>query len=160
MVMVMVMVMVVKFENADNTDVPSGNIDSLSSYPPPLPHVWTSKWHQVKTQRQIDQLSGKVQVYVSPNENLCQVRDQVNESTAKKHIFRKGDNSRAVAEMSEASFSFLFPNKFLPSGRAGLCLLVTFACCQHCKCGSFDPWGPQGAIFLNSHWFCVLFSVL
>jgi len=28
-----------------------------------------------------------------------QVRDQVNESTAKKHIFRKGDNSRAVAEM-------------------------------------------------------------
>ena len=43
---------------------------------------------------------------------------------------------------------FISPNKFLPSGRAGLCLLVTFACCQHCKCGSFDPWGPQGAIFL------------
>ena len=44
---------------------------------------------------------------------------------------------------------FLSPNKFLPSGRAGLCLLVTFACCQHCKCGSFDPWGPQGAIFFK-----------
>ena len=43
MVMVMVMVVMVMFENADNTDVPSGNIDSLSSYPPPLPHVWTSK---------------------------------------------------------------------------------------------------------------------
>ena len=43
MVMVMVMVVMVKFENVDNTDNPSGNIDSLSSYPPPLPHVWTSK---------------------------------------------------------------------------------------------------------------------
>ena len=37
-------------------------------------------------------------------QNFDQVRDQVNASTAKKHIFRKGDNSRAVAEMSEASF--------------------------------------------------------
>ena len=37
-------------------------------------------------------------------QNFDQVRDQVNASTAKKHIFRKGDNSRAVAEMSEPSF--------------------------------------------------------